>query len=296
MTSHDVDNYIQPIVEDRIFAIGGSIDADQNVSWMPLGLKGHMPVQAYLLRSETEALLVDTGLVVHQDQISAALERLVGDRKLEVSMTRREMDTIMNLPWIVKKFDVERIHFTGDISPLDFFQALEEAAAEAQTRTFADVDCNWLRPGTRIGYAGAVLEIVRPAVRVLATQWLFERNTNTLFSSDFLGFIPSTQDGPTVIRDEAKDIGVDQVIGHLERKFDWLRDINAMPILKEMRRIIRDHELDRLCPCYGAIVEGEENVTYLWDKAIEAIETLAVQPRVKEMAGFPGLAGGDLVV
>lgn len=284
---------IRPIVDGTLYAIGGSIDADQNLSWLPLGLKGRLPVQGYLFRNDEEALLVDTGLVVHADAIRAALDGLIGERALEITMTRREMDTIMNLPWIIDRYDVKRVHFGGDISPLDFFDILEEVAAEAQARAFTDVDLTWLRPGLTVAFAGARCNVVRPSVRVLATQWLYETGTRSLLCSDFLGFRTTDRDGPFVIgKEEVAQIGVDEIVAHLGRKFDWLRGINPDPITSDLKRVASDCAIDRLCPSYGPTIEGPEAVALMWDKAIAAVETIGAQSRESVTADFKGPTSG----
>ncbi|AJE46780.1 hypothetical protein [Celeribacter indicus] len=283
---------VHPVVEGSLYAIGGSIDAGQNLSWLPRGLEGRIPVQGYLLRNDDQALLIDTGLVVHADAIRDALDTLIGKRALEVTMTRREMDTIMNLPWILKRYDVKKVHFSGDISPIDFFDVLEEVAAEVQARTFTDVALNWLRPGLSIDYAGTRLDVVRPSVRVLATQWLHEPKTRTLFTSDFLGFLPTDQEGPYSIGAEVAEITVDQIVAHYGRKFDWLRGINPAPVMADLRRVMTDFPSDRLCPAYGPTIEGAENVRQIWDKAIAAVEAIGNQPRESVTEDFKGIASG----
>lgn len=283
---------VHPIVEGRIYAVGVSIDADQDLSWLPRGLKGRFPVQGYLLRNDSQALLIDSGLVVHADEIRAALDHLIGRRALEVAMTRREMDTIMNLPWIIRRYQAKRVHFGGDISPLDFFDVLEEVAAEAQARAFTDVDLDWLRPGMSIVFGGAHLDVVRPSVRVLSTQWLYETGSRTLFCSDFLGFLPGEDEGPAVIGAAVERIGVDEIVAHYGRKFDWLRGIDPAPVVADLRRVMREHPVERLCPSYGPTVEGAANVAHLWDKAIAAVEKIGGQPRQSVTKGFKGTAYG----
>lgn len=292
MKAESHESIVRPIVDGKIYAIGGSIDANQDLTWLPLGLSGRLPVQGYLIRNADQALLIDTGLVVHIDAIREALDDLIGKRTLEVTMTRREMDTIMNLPWILERYAVKKVHFGGDISPLDFFDILEEVAAEAQARAFTDIELAWLRPGLAVEYAGVHCDVVRPSVRVLATQWLYETSSKTLFCADFLGFLPTDRDGPYVIGEEVEQISVDQIVAHLGRKFDWLRGINPEPITNDLRRVLNDFPPDRLCPNYGPTIEGAENVKRLWEKACAAIEKIGAQPRESVTADFKGPTSG----
>lgn len=279
---------VTTLVDGSLFAIGGSISLDRDLSWGDGRRHGWLPVQCYAFRSGKTLVLVDTGMAVHEADIRAGLATLgKGCSERRLAVTRREYDSMLNMPWIIREFGVETVHFGGDISPLDFFDAIDEANAEAQVRAFADVTLDWVRPGSFIDAGKFRIDVLRPSIRVLATHWLYEVETRTLFSSDFLGFIPTDRPtGPVAAPLTADNCSVALIKDHIAAKFDWLRGANSAPIVKELEAVMADRPVERICPSYGCMIEGRRDVEAIWEMAIEATRRLCAEPRRSVMAGF----------
>ena len=128
------------IVPDKLWAIGGTIDGKQKLTWSPRHPTGWLPIQCYLLRDGNESLVIDTGVSVHRDQIFAGLsDLLAGLPPPRMTMTRWEMDSIINLPQMLKAFSINSVTWSGPLNPLDFFEGVEKASVDAHMKAATGV-------------------------------------------------------------------------------------------------------------------------------------------------------------
>src|SRR5690554_3204432 len=129
-----------------LYAIGGSVPAGHAGTWVPASMPGHLPVQCYALCSEDRLILIDAGLAVHRREIAAGLEPLLAGRtRRSLVMTRREPDTIINLPWLVAQHGFNDLILSGILDPLDYFESFEFKAAEAHLETLSDGMVSWVK-------------------------------------------------------------------------------------------------------------------------------------------------------
>ncbi len=196
-----------------MFAIGGCISAATSLPWTSANATGWLPVQCYALKSEGQVVVVDGGLAVHRKEIAAGLAPLLaGSRRRTIMLTRRDVDSIINLPWLLRSFPFDMIQLgSGDLSPLDFFAAFDHASAEAQLYAVASpIPVEWVAPGKTIGIGALQFENLRTSMRVLATTWLYEATTRTLFSSDSFGFLTRAgPDGPMAVTPREDQLSTD---------------------------------------------------------------------------------------
>ncbi|NUP73460.1 MAG: hypothetical protein HOQ07_02205, partial [Sinomonas sp.] len=87
----------------RVYRLGGEILLDERVSWCPPGVRRSQPVNAYVIRAESErergAVLVDTGVRLHEREILAQLEEILDPGEpLSILLTRTEMECCLNIP------------------------------------------------------------------------------------------------------------------------------------------------------------------------------------------------------
>lgn len=279
---------VTPLVEGMLYAVGWSVPADRPLTFMAPGATGWLPFQGFVMRDGDEFLLIDSGLSLHRDRIREALDALSeGYSERRVAMTRRELDSILNIPWIVPRYDICKIHFAGDINPLDFFESMDAANAEGLLRSAADVDLHWLTHGSEVKVGRYTLEAVRPAIRLLSSYWYHEASTRTLFSSDLWAYITRPDEGgPKVIEPSDDQISVDAIYDHLMAKFDWLRGIDPAPVIDGLEEIFASREVELICPNYGCIIKGKDAIARLKANTIEALKRAGAEPRRSVMEGF----------
>lgn len=271
------------------FAIGGCVQA-REASWIPSTFGGYFPIQAYLLRDTSTFVLIDTGVGTHRNAIRAILMRLIGSRRDgRILMTRNEPDSIINMPWLVSEFDIAQVLFGGELDPLDYFDMMEEASTYAFMRATMRATFRMVPAGSTVNIGERSLEFIRPSLKILTTNWIYERSSKTLFSSDMWAFVCADRcSGPFSPKLHLGDdwLSVDRVQSHLMTKFEWLVGIDTSPLKEDLVAIFAKREIERLCPSYGGIIEGKENVERLLASTLEALTRLQALSRKSVLETF----------
>jgi len=271
-----------------LFAIGGTVRASSAGTWLPPGSKGFLPVQCYALQSGDELLLIDAGLAIHRDEITQGLRLLAAAaRRRSVLTTRREPDTIINLPWLVSQHGFQRVFLSGLLNPLDYFDSFEFRATETHLAATSDVEVAWLAPGQAVEVGDIRIDMSAPLIRVLSTDWFFERRSGTLFTSDFGGFFCSeTARGPFEWSGDERDLSAERIAAIIGTKCEWLRSIDTRPMIENIRQACAGRDVQRICPSFGGVIEGRENVQRVLACVFEALELLSRQPWESSLKGF----------
>lgn len=272
-----------------LYAVGGGIPADTSISWIPDGLKGWMPIQCYVFHGEREALVLDGGLGIHRECIGTGLDRLLaGRRDLRLLVSRWEPDAMGNLPWLVDRYGIREVLSLGGINPLDFFDGFDAAAVQSNARTqAAQADLVPIMPGDRLAVGDFELEVINPSLRLLLTTWFYEKRTRSLFTADSFGFLPNPNaPWPWVAHPQLEQLTRNVLENALIKKFDWLCGAYCDALIADLEQLASTFEIDRICPTFGAIIEGSTAVEQVWSSTIEALQRLSEQPRQRALAGF----------
>lgn len=278
------------VVPSMLYALGASVPASTPLPWISPAARGWIPFQCYALRSAGNLILIDGGLAVHRQQIAAGLSALLEPAtSLTMMITRRDVDSIINIPWLLRTFRFDLIRFANaDFTPLDFFAAFDQANAEAQVYAITPpAKVEWMPVGTVTAVGELRLEYFRTSMRVLATNWLYEATSRTLFTSDSFGFLTRGQaGGQLAVQPGQPELAVADIIDFLNAKFDWLVGSDTSAMIAELTTLIQERPIDRVCPAYGCIIEGKEAVSLLFAQTIEAMRILGDRPRQSVLKGF----------
>lgn len=283
----DAPSSVLEIVKDEIYAIGGSTSLDaRNLSFMPDDARGWLPIQCYVARKDGFALVIDTGVGADAGAVLEGVDwALDGVPRRQFIGTRREPDNLINLPLFTRRYGFERINYSGEVTPLDFFESFEVKAAEVHLKDIYDGEMALVGGGKRIEGTGHGFEIVKTSLRVLATFWIYEPVSRTLFTSDSWGhFTSAAPEGPFRVSGSDPRFGADAVRHYIGKKFSWLRGIDTAPVIADLRGIFAERQVDRICPGYGGIIEGPDNVARIVEATVTALEDLAAED-------FPGALG-----
>lgn len=267
------------LVPNELHALGGTLDLRRSYSFADPQAEGLLPAQCYLLRRGREVLLIDGGMAIHGPQIRAALETLVApnDRKF-LYLTRREPDAVMNMPWLVSDFGWEVAYARGELNPMAYFDSIEEVLTDGFVRATSGLSITWLADRMDFPLGDTRLELIRAPVSILATNWLYDAKTATLFSSDLWGMLPRRNALSVAPADDA--ISPEAIHRHLRAKFDWLCGIDTQPMIDQVRAIEAVHRPQRICPSYGCVIAGEASVRLLFRNTAEALARIGREPRV----------------
>lgn len=280
---------VAAIVPGTLYAVGVGVPERTSVSWIPPGLGGWMPVQCFLFRNGAEALLLDSGLGVHRDAIAAGIAGLLaGATPPRMLVSRWEPDAMVNLPWMIDRFGIAEVLSFGGINPLDFFTAFETSAA----RSLAEAASGPARlvplaPGELIRVGALRIEVLTASLRLLLTSWFYEHTTRSLFTADSFGFLANpTTPAPFVARPAAADLSPAMLSRSLLTKFDWLAGAHCETLAEDLRTMHDRYAIERVCPSFGGVIEGAENVSCLFASAIATLTALSrCEPR-SAVAGF----------
>jgi len=276
------------LVADRLYAVGGYVPCDYPVSWLPRHLRGHMPASCYLLKDAGHALLIDTGLPVHLDTITRDLRDLVEDcRQVDMIMTRREPDNILNLPPLIEALSIRTIYCAGIIDPLDFFDLMDEQNANAQFEAETLRRPKWIVPGASLEIGGLRLAVSRSELRVLSAFHFFEETTRTLFGADSWTLLTQAPSRHIEIVSQPGDrISPNAIEKALDEKFEWMLGARLGPVKDCIADLARFQPIDRMCPTFGSIIAGPHTIATLIDDTVEALAGMESRSAIDRLRGF----------
>jgi flavorubredoxin len=246
---------ILELVPDRLYRLGGTVEADPLISWLPPGREGYEPINAYLLLEGSRAVLIDTGVALHGDLIVEQLRELLPpDPRLSVFLTRIEMDCISNLARVAEAFPVESVHAGGASNPFDFFDDLESSAIATKSARLERIAGD----GTLELSDSRVMRVLKTKLRLLSTTWAFDEATGALFTSDSFGYVGVAAAGDAPISSNGSRPSAAAVHEHMITKFDFLPAANTLDIRAGVAEIFERHDVRIIAPAHGCVLVGAE--------------------------------------
>ena len=260
------------IVDNRLYSVGGVVELDGSVSWMPVDVSGFQPVHAYVMLDDNAAILVDTGVACHEELVIEQLQALLPrHHKVSLFMTRAEFDCVGNLGPIVSTFNVDTVYSGGANNPFDAFGYL---GTLDQRRPSAVIGIE------RGGAAFTVplsetrqLDVFTAPLRNLTTFWAYDSATKTLFTSDVFGYtsIPSAE-GPRVVDSVGSR---EDVVAKLEpfllAKHWWLMRADTSEIRRALAGVFERFQVDVIAPTYGCAIRGRSQVSVAFQALDDAL-------------------------
>jgi flavorubredoxin len=256
-----------PLAGSRLFAAGGFIRADGTTSWLPDTARGWQPANCYVLLEDERAVLIDTGVAAHASLIVEQLKAVVPARvPLSIFLTRAELDCIGNVGPISEQLEVDGVFAGGNTNPFDAFDAVESARATIRVHV-----------GKRTGQLPIVisesrsLEVLDAPLRLLATYWVFDSATGTLFTSDSFGhqLVESPED-PRIVTD-GDECDHDVVERHLLAKFGWIAEADTTLVRKGLEAVFADRDVEIIAPTNGCAIVGRAAVAAHYDAVQSAL-------------------------
>jgi hypothetical protein len=280
MRLHNDEEVATILVRDKLTVLGGTIDVDDRVSWVPPGTTGWQPSNCYLLTEPSGALLVDSGLAVHRDQVLDGLRAALGAHAaLSIFFTRGEMDCVSNLEPISRDFDVLELYTGGVVNPFDAFDDVNRMRYKGR-RQQIDIrseggDSMPRSPRIAIG-AQRALEIESPLLRLLPTFWGWDEQTGTMFTSDVFthGMVDDPARPPVIDETMQDPTTVDDVSGHLVAKYEWLRKATTAPLQDWLTDRFASLQPEIIAPSRGCVLRGRRVVQRHLNLLVSALGTV----------------------
>src|SRR5215813_4241845 len=191
---------VASLVDDRLYAPQNPFALDGRVSAYPASARGFSVVNCYLLTQSDAALLIDTGFGKDEPVIRAQIESLIAPG-LPLSMfplRLNEFMSINNVEAFAAHFNVETC-YTSNVDAALWF----DFGAKAQGRDILEsmkVTAVTRADTIKLGKKDRAIDVMQAPIRLIATRWLYDRATRTLFSSDMFTHVwRDSQNGPWAV-------------------------------------------------------------------------------------------------
>ena len=253
---------ITALAQGKLYALQNPFTLDGRVSAYPGSARGHSAANCYLLTESDAALLIDTGFGKHEPLIRGQIESLINPG-LPLSMfplRLNEFMSINNVEAFAAHFNVEQC-YTSNVDAALWFDfgaktdgrsVLESMRVTAVTR--ADT--------ITVGKTGRPIEVMQAPIRLIATRWLYDRATRTLFSSDLFTHVwRQRATGPWVVTDDTDTTtGRELRSFMLNTRYWWLEGAPTDVIRRGIDLVFDTCDIETIAPGYGCILRGRKVV------------------------------------
>src|SRR5437764_4599498 len=254
---------ITTLAAGKRYALQHPYALDGRVSSYPLSARGFSVANSYLLTQTDAAMLIDTGFGKDEPAIRAQIETLISHR-LPLSLfplRLNEFMSINNVETFAGHFNVETC-YTSNIDAALWFDfgaktdgrnILESMKVTAVTR--ADT--------IRLGRQGRVIDVMQAPIRLIATRWLYDRSTRTLFASDMFTHVwRDAETGPWIVTEADNDPTSTQHVRSflLNTRYWWLEGAPTDSIRRGIGNVFDSYDIETIAPGYGCILRGRNVV------------------------------------
>src|SRR5437773_4085273 len=193
---------IAALAEGKLYALQNPFALDGRVSSYPASARGYSVANSYLLTQSDAAMLIDTGFGKDEAAIRAQIEALIAPG-LPLSLfplRLNEFMSINNVETFAGHFNVETC-YTSNIDAALWF----DFGARANGRSILEsmkVTAVTRADTIRLGQRDRAIDVMQAPIRLIATRWLYDRATRTLFSSDMFTHVwRARENGPWIVTD-----------------------------------------------------------------------------------------------
>jgi len=254
---------VAPLADGQLYALQNPFPLDGRVSSYPASARGFSVANSYLVTEPDAAMLIDTGFGKDEAVIRAQVESLIA-AGLPLSLfplRLNEFMSINNVEAFAAHFNVEQC-YTSNIDAALWFDfgantegrdILKSMKVTAVTR--AD--------SIQVGNDGRAIDVMQAPIRLIATRWLYDRATRTLFSSDmFTHLWRDTETGPWIVTETDTDSPSLRDIRSfmLNTRYWWLEGAPTSEIRRGIDAVFDKYDVETIAPGYGCILRGRKVV------------------------------------
>jgi flavorubredoxin len=254
---------IASVADDQPYALQNPFALDGRVSSYPASARGFSVANSYLLTQPDAAMLIDTGFGKDEPTIRAQIESLIAPG-LPLSMfplRLNEFMSINNVESFAGHFNVETC-YTSNIDAALWF----DFGAKAEGRDILKsmkVTAVTRADTIRLGKGERAIDVMQAPIRLIATRWLYDRATKTLFSSDMFTHVwRDTASGPWIVTEADNDpTSLRDVRSFmLNTRYWWLEGAPTDSIRRGIGNVFDTYDVETIAPGYGCILRGRSVV------------------------------------
>lgn len=254
---------IASLADDQLYALQNPFPLDGRVSSYPASARGVSVANSYLLTQPDAAMLIDTGFGKDEPTIRGQIESLIAPG-LPFSMfplRLNEFMSINNVESFAGHFNVECC-YTSNIDAALWFDfgakaegrdILKSMKVTAVTRTDT----------IELGKVGRAIDVMQAPIRLIATRWLYDRATKTLFSSDMFTHVwRDTENGPWIVTESDNDATSPRDVRSfmLNTRYWWIEGAPTDSMRRGIGAIFDKYDIETIAPGYGCILRGRSVV------------------------------------
>jgi len=250
------------LAEGKLYALQNTFGLDGRVSSYFGSARGYSVANCYLLTESDAALLIDTGFGKDEPVIRAQIETLIAPG-LPLSMfplRLNEFMSINNVEAFAAHFNVEQCYTSNVDAALwfDFGAKADGRSVLGSMRITAVTRADTIA----IGKTGRPIDVMQAPIRLIATRWLYDRTTRTLFSSDLFTHVWRQQaHGPWIVTDEADSTSAPELRSFmLNTRYWWLEGAPTDKIRRGIGEVFDKFDVETIAPGYGCILRGRKVV------------------------------------
>ena len=114
-----------------------------------------------------------------------------------------------------------------------------------------------------LGKDGRAIDVMQAPIRLIATRWLYDRATRTLFSSDMFTHVwRDSETGPWIVTDADNDATSLRHVRSfmLNTRYWWLEGAPTDTIRRGIGTVFDKYDIETIAPGYGCILRGRSVV------------------------------------
>jgi hypothetical protein len=275
---------IRTLAGGKLYALQHAYALDGRVSSYPASARGFSVANSYLLTESDAALLIDTGFGKDEAAIRAQITSLIAQgMPLSLFPLRlNEFMSINNVEPFAAHFNVAQC-YTSNIDAALWF----DFGAKADGRSILDampVTAVTRSDSIQLGSRGRAIAVVQAPIRLIATRWLYDQETRTLFSSDMFTHVwRARSQGPWIVTDADDTTSVGDLRSFLlNTRYWWLEGAPTGSIRRGIRDVFEQYDVETIAPGYGCILHGRKVVARhfeMLDEVLKAMDKSMVASR-----------------
>jgi len=249
---------IAALAEGKLYALQNPFALDGRVSSYPASARGYSVANSYLITQSDAAMLIDTGFGKDEPAIRAQVESLIAPG-LPLSLfplRLNEFMSINNVEAFAGHFNVETC-YTSNVDAALWF----DFGAKANGRSILEsmkVTAVTRADTIRLGQRDRAIDVMQAPIRLIATRWLYDRATRTLFSSDMFTHVwRARESGPWIVTDEDDRTSARELRSFLlNTRYWWLEGAPTGSIRRGIAEVFEKCDVETIAPGYGCILHG----------------------------------------
>jgi hypothetical protein len=253
---------IATLAQGKLHALQHPFALDGRVSSYPASARGFSVANSYLLTQTDAALLIDAGFGKDEPAIRAQIESLIAPA-LPLSLfplRLNEFMSINNVETFAAHFNVEQCYTSNPDAALWF-----DFGAKADGRSILDsmpITAVTRSETIELGKQGRRIDVMQAPIRLIATRWLYDRATRTLFTSDMFTHVWRARPGDPWIVTDADDTTSERELRSflLNTRYWWLEGAPTDSIRRGIAAVFDKCDVETIAPGYGCILAGRKVV------------------------------------